>query len=420
MGAALPFTVLGEIEGGVEVRHGGFGSAAVAHPSLPFHFYALTDRGPNANFKGPEGEGKSFPFPSFTPTIGLFRVMVSEDNATAPSVELVSTIELKNPQGEPITGLPNGPGEGTTGEVPYSADGSTVLPTDAYGLDAEGLVAVEGEDGGVSFWVSDEYGPHIVHFDANGTEVERVSPMGVNADSGDRKIPAVFERRRPNRGMEGLALTPSTNTLVGIMQSTLYNPSKAAVMNPTLTRILTFGIDSGHTQQFLYHQQKDWNANSEIAALTDTTFLVVERDGEFPTSDTGSQQQAQKHLYKVDISGATNVSGMNFDSLDGLMVNNRTLEEHTWEELRAFGIAPVSKTLVADIVVEVAASGSSYPHDKTEGLWVISADLLGVINDDDFAVTADEEGRLVATVLPMTGQLDEASLYVLRIDPPLY
>ncbi len=33
-----------------------------------------------------------------------------------------------------------------------------------YGLDSEGLAALN--DG--TFWVSDEYRPHIVHYDANG------------------------------------------------------------------------------------------------------------------------------------------------------------------------------------------------------------------------------------------------------------
>lgn len=39
-----------------------------------------------------------------------------------------------------------------------------VLETDRYGLDSEGLVALK--DG--TFWVSDEYGPHIIHFDTTG------------------------------------------------------------------------------------------------------------------------------------------------------------------------------------------------------------------------------------------------------------
>jgi len=53
--------------------------------------------------------------------------------------------------------------------------------------------------------------------------------------------------------MEGLAVTPDEKTLVGIMQSTLYNPSKKAATNTTLARIVTFDLDTGETHQYLYH-----------------------------------------------------------------------------------------------------------------------------------------------------------------------
>ncbi|WP_244428680.1 esterase-like activity of phytase family protein, partial [Flavobacterium sp. B17] len=89
----------------------------------------------------------------------------------------------------------NPAGMGSTGEIAYAVDGS-VLGTDNYGLDSESIVAAA--DG--TFWVSDEYGPHIVHYNADGVELERISPIGVN--TGTRKLPAVFAKRRPNRGMD--------------------------------------------------------------------------------------------------------------------------------------------------------------------------------------------------------------------------
>jgi hypothetical protein len=86
--------------------------------------------------------------------------------------------------------------------------------------DSEGLVALA--DG--SFWVSDEYGPFITHFDRNGTEIERLSPWG--ADAGHNvdtahPLPAELTLRTKNKGMEGLTVTPDGRTLVGIMQSAL-------------------------------------------------------------------------------------------------------------------------------------------------------------------------------------------------------
>ena len=46
-------------------------------------------------------------------------------------------------------------------------------PQDPNGYDSEGLVAMP--DG--TFWVSDEYGPFITHFDRNGRQLQRLSPF---------------------------------------------------------------------------------------------------------------------------------------------------------------------------------------------------------------------------------------------------
>ncbi|MDA3946303.1 MAG: esterase-like activity of phytase family protein, partial [Helicobacteraceae bacterium] len=221
-GSPLAYTVLDDaIDNGaqpgipMEVRNGGYGSAACADPENINRVYALTDRGPNATYTGADGKGKMFPTPDYTPRIGLFEIQ--EDG----SVTKIKDILLKDRAGNNITGLPNSSALGGTGETPYDKDGNTIknldgtIKTDDFGLDGEGLAALK--DG--TFWVSDEYGPHMVHFDAAGKEIGRI-----NAFSDDNRtqfnLPAEFQNRRANRGMEGLTITPDQKTLVGIMQST--------------------------------------------------------------------------------------------------------------------------------------------------------------------------------------------------------
>lgn len=389
LGVQLPYTVL-KTENGVEVRNGGFGSAATAHPTNAGEFYALTDRGANLKTQG----GKIFPTPDYTPRIGHYKLL--EDG----TIETVGEILFKDPTGKLISGRPNPAGFGSTGEIPYDL-AKNILDTDRYGLDSEGLVALK--DG--SFWVSDEYGPHMVHFNANGVELERISPVNIN--TGKRKLPAVLERRWANRGMEGLAITPDEKTLVGIMQSTLYNPSKAAVADFTITRIVTFDLITGKTKQFLFKQEKAKNSNSEIVALNNTEFLIIERDGLF----TGNEPTAQKHIYKIDISGATDVSGDDFNSLDGMLVNGKTIEENTWAALSAAKIIPVSKSLIVDVVAKLG----DYPHEKMEGIWLINKNTIGILNDDDFAVTGTDE--LKQKFLPSTKDvqvIDRNTLYVVK------
>ncbi|WP_425235675.1 esterase-like activity of phytase family protein [Ulvibacterium sp.] len=385
----LPFNVLGTLENDVEIRNGGFGSAATAHPTHGGEFYAITDRGPNTNFL----DGKKFPVSDYTPRIGHYAV-----NSDAEIV-LLEEILLKDPYGNPISGIPNPEGKGATGEIPYDIAGNQIS-FDDFGMDAEGLVALK--DG--TFWVSDEYGPHIVHYSATGVELERISPIGVNEGNGGRKLPAVYAKRRANRGMEGLAITPDERVLVGLMQSTMHNPES---IRADITRIVTLDLYTGSTKQYLYRQEKANLSNSEIVALSSTKFLVVERDGNFAGAEA-----AQKHIYKIDVSGATDVSGDDDAAEFGLMIDGKTIEQSSWEELDAAGIVPVNKELVADLV---ALNG--YPHDKLEGFWLIDNHTIGCLNDDDFAVSdEDGDGTIEQKILPGTDDVDASSLYLIHLD----
>ncbi|MBV7388957.1 esterase-like activity of phytase family protein [Pasteurellaceae bacterium TAE3-ERU1] len=321
----LPKTL---IKSDKKIFQGGFGSDAAVDPQNNRRFYALTDRGPNID--GNEKGTKIFPIPDYTPSIGHFAF--TQDN----SIMLLKRIELKNPEGKKLTGLPNPQGLGATGEIALDNNKKPV-GTDPYGIDSEGLAIAD--DG--SFWVSDEYGPHIVHFNSEGVELERISPYGVNTQG--RKLPAIFAKRRANRGMEGLTLTPDQTTLVGIMQSTLFNPSKKEAINRTLTRIVTFDLTTGKTKQFLYQQNADNLSNSSIIALNNYQFLVGERDGKF----AGIKSAAQKHVYLIDIRNATDISG-DSTAPTGLLLNGKTLEQSSWEEINQAGIKTVSKRLVLE------------------------------------------------------------------------
>lgn len=427
-GSELPYSVLrddlidAKTNKPFEIRNGGYGSAMTGNPNQENQFYALTDRGPNANYTGDYGKGKSFPVASYTPRIGLFEV------ASGGKIIKVKEILLKRPEGSLISGLPNSSALGGTGETPYHANGTPVLVNDDlpydkvsnpiklddYGLDGEGLVALK--DG--TFWVSDEYGPHIVHFDANGVEIGRI-----NAFKNDHRdlfhLPAVFQHRRANRGMEGLAVTPDETTLVGIMQSTMKNPDKAA-QKGDITRIVTVSLLNGQTEQYLYRQQKAQNANSEIATLTANKFLVIERDGSFLLGGPEkANPKAQKHIYRIDLTTGTPLStvalsaSVTRDDSHGLMIDNLTLEQYVeqngWHALAAKGIKPVNKTLVVDMVKAVA-----YPHDKMEGLWVIDNHHLGILNDDDFA-TWSTKGKLEQKYLDKN-RVDSNKLYIIKQD----
>lgn len=382
---------------GVKVYGGGFGSALVQDSKDPEVFYMLTDRGPNID--GTVANTKVFAQPNFVPQIGVFRLVKDQ-------LILEKTIELQNENGVKLNGLPNPIGQGATGETALDLTGNK-LGTSVDGIDSEGLaVAPDG-----SFWVSDEYGPHIVHFDANGKTIERVNPFGTG--KGGRKLPLVYARRRANRGMEGLTITPDGKTLVGIMQFPLYNPSAAAISGSLVTRILTYDIATGTSKQFVYLIEKSTlQAVSEITAITNTTFLVIERDGEFATS--ANKSTVIKKVYKIDLTGATDISDV-ADGVGGKLFNGKTVEElKTTDVLQTNGIIPVTKTVVSDLVNDIT---TSYPHDKAEGIAIINSTMIAVSNDDDFGVFG--LGTYASKILPATNSVDRNRIYFIKLKQPL-
>ena len=381
--------------GGVKVFNGGFGSSVAADPNDPNVFYLMTDRGPNV--AGSITNSIILGKPDFTPSIGKYRLKDGK-------LILEQTIEFKNAAGVKLNGLPNPVGQGATGEVPYDLNGN-LLTVSADGIDSEGLVlAADG-----SFWVSDEYGPHIVHFDATGKTLERINPFGTG--TGGRKLPLVFAKRRANRGMEGLTITPDGKTLVGLMQSPMYNPSSAAISGSVILRILTFDIATGATKQYAYVMDNaSLTGCSEITAVNATTFLTIERDGLYGGAPTNPA--TFKKIFKIDIGGATDISDA-ANGANGKLFGGKTIEElKDAAGLTGAGITPVTKTLVLDLLKDLP---TVYPHDKAEGITLLKGNILVISNDDDFGVVDNGAKGFAQKLLPSSNTIDHNRLYFKKI-----
>lgn len=376
--------------GGVTVGGSAYGSALTPVPGRTDEFYGLTDRGPNVD--GRTDTEKVLPLPDFHPAIGRFRL--SDGRA-----QLLSTITVKGTDGRPLNGRVDP--QATTGETLVDLTGDA-LPTSDHGLDTEGLVALP--DG--TFWVSDEYGPFLVHLDATGKEMRRLSPF-------DGSLPRELSLRTPNQGMEGLTITPDGTTLVGIMQSALKAPGlSGSAKSVPLTRIVTVDVRSGELAEYLYplaNPQKSKVAVSEITALSATRFLVDVRDGRL-------EPGADKKLYVADISGATDVgprsrvTGARYDAdAGGLLIGGRPIETTVGvttdtaaiATLRSAGITPAATTLDVDLgalITRLDPSGGFFGHDKVEGVAVLDGGRrLAISNDSDFGLAG-----LASTTPPFT------------------
>ena len=365
--------------GGVEIQSSANGSAIAAVPGKTDEIYGMTDRGPNVD--GRTDNEKVLPVPDFHPQIAVFRL---RDGTATPG----KTIILEGPDGEQLVGLVDP--QANTGESLVTIDGKPLPPSD-HGLDTEGLVAMP--DG--TFWVSDEYGPFLVHFDANGKELERLSPF-------NGSLPREFSLRSPNQGMEGLTLTPDGSTLVGIMQSALKTPGlEGSAKSVPLARIVTVNLATKAVKEYLYplaNPAETKVAVSEITALSNTEFLVDERDGEL-------QPGGNKKIYVADISNATDVGpnatvpGATYRAdAGGLQVDGKPIETLVGvstdaaaiDKLKALGVTVASKTLKLDLgalLTELNDKGELFGHDKIEGLATPDGGkTLVIANDSDFGL----------------------------------
>jgi hypothetical protein len=369
--------------GDVSITGGGYGSAVTMKPGSSTVFYGLDDRGPNVD--GPNGT-KVEPLPSFDPSIGEFTFGADGE------AKLLRTIPLRAKDGTPMNGEVNS--QANTGETITDLDGNA-LPTSPDGIDSEGLVAAP--DG--TFWVSDEYGPYIVHFDKNGKEISRLSPF-------DGTLPAELKFREPNKGMEGLTITPDGKTLVGIMQSALDIDStyQAKSKNIPFTRIVTYDLRTHAEHEYAYpldDPKANGTAVSEITAVSSTKFLVDERDG---TMEPG----AYKKFYEIDLSNATDIgpSSKSYDPTYGYEVpgvgaggapgpleylfTDSSQSPDGVSILEKAGVTPVTKSLFLDfgaLVSRLNASGGFFGDDKVEGVDLFDGGKkLLVSNDSDFGI----------------------------------
>jgi hypothetical protein len=207
-------------------------------------------------------------------------------------------------------------------------------------FDTEGIrVSTDGQ----SVFISDEYGPYVYQFDrSSGARLRSYAlsdkfyvtnqhPVGADEISGNPM------GRTANKGMEGLAITPDGNTLVGIMQTALIQDAAQGGAAANLLRIVTIDVASGATHEYAYLLTTG-SGVSEILAINNHEFLLDERDGRGRggASDGSSNNARVKQLFKIDLEGAHDVSDE-----DGL-----TAASHA-----------VTKTLFLNLVTELTNNG---------------------------------------------------------------
>lgn len=330
-------------------------------------------------------------------------------------LELLDSVRFTEGSGAPFTSLD--PVSSGTGSRP----GFPPLPQAHNGrlsLDAEGIVV----NGDGSIWVSDEYGPYVYHFAADGRLLrvirppEALVPKRAGSDSFASNNPGVGQPvpvpadpatgRQNNQGLEGLAVSPDGRTLFTLLQSATRQDGGTGATGPRrYTRLLAYDLTGaeprlkGHYVVMLPTFEVGGStrvaAQSEIFALNNQQILVLARDGNGRglANTVSSYRSVQVH----DFSLATNLVGTAYETPSAPVAPGGVLVP---------GVVAASSTVVVDIndAAQLAKFGlNNGPVDnantlseKWEALALVPALdpfapddwYLFVGNDNDFITTS--------------------------------
>lgn len=362
----------------------GIGSGAYHYPGDDRNtVYTIGDRG--VNIKCSEdvaiigadicAKGKIFPVPNYAPSI--FKLHKTRRHGW----KIAEVIQIKDANGKPATGLPN-PDTSRKTEKAYDIKGQLIKP-DVNGLDTEAVLRLS--DG--TFWVGEEYAPSLVHVSAGGEILERLVPAGIEDELATAHypvlgaLPAILSKRKLNRGIESIAVSPDQKYIYFIIQSPLANPDKAAYKKSRNVRL--FKMDRQTREvigEYVYVIDKpdtflDDNTTkqnkvkvSDMEAYGPDKLMVLERINK------------TTKLFKVELDDATNILNTKWDNV----VTSPSLEQ--LKDLSTAEITPVEKDIALDSAVDLPGKLPS----KLEGLAILNKHELFLINDNDFGIKGDE------------------------------
>ncbi|KAJ7257160.1 esterase-like activity of phytase-domain-containing protein [Mycena haematopus] len=185
-------------------------------------------------------------------------------------------------------------------------------------VDAEGI-AINANG---TYWLSDEYGPYIYLFTADGHIIQTIQPPAaiLPMDSkGNLNFTANVDPatgRAANQGFEGLTLDPLTSTLYAILQSGTIQDGAAQY-----TRLLAYDVSQ---PSFTVPLIGEWvvplpvsssgkiEATSEIHFVSPGVFLCLARDGNGHGGSGTTIKYKQADLFSI--AAATDIHGTAFDT----------------------------------------------------------------------------------------------------------
>jgi glycerophosphoryl diester phosphodiesterase len=256
-------------------------------------------------------------------------------------------------------------------DFPIVNDGTADRLLTGADFDIESVV--RAKDG--SFWVGEEFGPFLLHFDAEGTLLDKPFSLdGVKSPQNPYLHPGETPTLRASRGFEALAGSKNGRYLYPIVEGAL-------TADPDLRhrQILEFDTKAGAYTGRTWDYQTDQEPNviGDAFTVKNDVLLVVERD------DFEGDQAVTKRIYEIDLK-KTDADGyvektLVFDALrvanpDGLSAGNGYGTGEVWS-LPVQSLETIVQLKSGDLLI---ANDNNYPGND--------ARVTGTPDDTEFAV----------------------------------
>ncbi len=320
-------------------------------PGPDGHFYALSDNGYGARANSGDYN------------LAFYELDVDFEAGT---VEVIGSVQLTDPNN--LAGFPI-VNEGADARFLTGAD----FDTESFRIAPDG-----------SFWIGEEFGPYLLHFNANGELIDAPIPTPYPAALVDaaRGLEFVQSPQHPafvdladdnarraaanlggSRGFEGMAISADGMTLYTMLEGGLLDDATPGRLLIQAFDIASMSYTGDH---FFYPLSIPNNAIGELTAINDTQFLVIERD------NNQGVNAAFKRVFLVD---TANVGE------DGVTL---------------------TKTLVADLLAIYDVNGLTtaaadvvgfgpifrFPFQTIESVYPIDADTLLLVSDNNYPFSA--------------------------------